>query len=61
MRIPQGIEKESIRCDVENGLLAITGRKAAIEDSQKRNIPIGQRQPQQQQAVTQKEETKPGK
>uniref|UniRef100_A0A914CZR2 SHSP domain-containing protein n=1 Tax=Acrobeloides nanus TaxID=290746 RepID=A0A914CZR2_9BILA len=39
--LPEGVDKESIRCDLDNkGRLQIYGQKLALEDSQKKKIPI---------------------
>uniref|UniRef100_A0A914CAD3 SHSP domain-containing protein n=1 Tax=Acrobeloides nanus TaxID=290746 RepID=A0A914CAD3_9BILA len=40
-KLPEGIDKESIRCELDDkGRLQIYGQKLALEDSQKKNIPI---------------------
>jgi HSP20 family molecular chaperone IbpA len=40
-KLPEGIDKESIRCELDDkGRLQIYGQKLALEESQKKNIPI---------------------
>ena len=40
-KLPKGVDTESIRCNLDdNGVLQVCGQKLALEESQKRSIPI---------------------
>ena len=49
VRIPEGIQKETIRCDLDpRGRLHVLGHTRMLEGGQRRPIPIGQRREQGQ-------------
>jgi HSP20 family molecular chaperone IbpA len=49
VRIPDGIQKETIRCDIDTrGRLHVQGHTQMLEGAQRRPIPIGRRREQEQ-------------